>query len=164
MTPYHKQFGQWVSVNDSLPDSDGKYMCKIDRLGEEFEAMRLLKSNHWFGGCRPFSDNDKVKSWYRHQVFNIFQQEADTAQSEFEFALQLGLCIEALTEKEVCAELFIDVISDRNVLAKMLKQETPAAVISMANRFLDMDSDRYSIVLSAPMAALSQHVRSCATA
>ncbi|BEI26436.1 hypothetical protein R7D97_25580 [Vibrio sp. Vb5031] len=47
MTPYKKSFGQWVSVGESLPTTDGKYMCKIERAGVEIEALRLLKGNHW---------------------------------------------------------------------------------------------------------------------
>ncbi|EJL6462628.1 hypothetical protein HPY09_19910 (plasmid) [Vibrio cholerae] len=163
MTPYKKSFGQWVSVGESLPTTDGKYMCKIERAGDEIEALRLLKGNHWFGGCRPFSDNDVVVAWYRHTVFSIILQKAENGSPYYELALQLGITIEALIGKEVSPELYVEVIQDRSLLEKMITPDTPATVIEMANRFLNMDSKYYSIVLTAPLAVLSEHLRSCAT-
>lgn len=53
----------WVSVEVNLPDS-GDYYCKVTNKGREFEAQRrLIRKSHahaWFGGARPFSDDDVV--------------------------------------------------------------------------------------------------------
>lgn len=49
--------------SDILPSSDGIYECKIRNNEREFIAVRRLKSGHWFGGCRPFSDADIVLAW-----------------------------------------------------------------------------------------------------
>lgn len=53
----------WVKCSDRIPEKDGKYKCYIKNDSREFESVRLLKKGHWFGGCRPFSDNDIVLKW-----------------------------------------------------------------------------------------------------
>jgi len=49
----------WLSVEDSLPD-DGNYEVKVVNNGKELVAKRRLIKGHWFGGCRPFTDGEKV--------------------------------------------------------------------------------------------------------
>lgn len=53
----------WIAVSERLPEEDGKYQCLIERGDRELEAVRLFKRGHWFGGCRPFSDNDVILKW-----------------------------------------------------------------------------------------------------
>lgn len=53
----------WIDIKNKLPPSDGKYECLINNGSREFEAVRLFKRGHWFGGCRPFADNDKILKW-----------------------------------------------------------------------------------------------------
>ncbi|PAW02231.1 hypothetical protein [Vibrio coralliilyticus] len=61
----------WISVKDSLPDA-GDYFCKVSNNGREFEAQRrLVRKSHahaWFGGARPFADDDVVT----HYRLNLF--------------------------------------------------------------------------------------------
>lgn len=53
----------WIAVSERLPEEDGQYQCLIQRGDRELEAVRLFKRGHWFGGCRPFSDNDIILKW-----------------------------------------------------------------------------------------------------
>lgn len=56
----------WISVEKAMPLA-GDYHVKIDRNSEVLETKkRLIVRNgqaKWFGGCRPFSDNDIVLAW-----------------------------------------------------------------------------------------------------
>lgn len=56
----------WISVETAMPLA-GEYHVKIDRNSEVMETKkRLIVRNgqaKWFGGCRPFSDNDIVLAW-----------------------------------------------------------------------------------------------------
>ena len=54
--------GAWSDTH-TLPSVDGDYECKIERNGREISSVRRFKNGHWFGGCRPFSDNDVVLAW-----------------------------------------------------------------------------------------------------
>ncbi len=53
----------WISVTTDLPEA-GDYQCKIINGGNEFEAVRQLirrdSAHAWFGGVRPFADDDVV--------------------------------------------------------------------------------------------------------
>ncbi len=53
----------WNDFEKVKPSEDGKYKCLISNDGREFEAVRLYKRGHWFGGCRPFADNDVILKW-----------------------------------------------------------------------------------------------------
>ncbi len=53
----------WINIEDKMPESDGKYECLIVNDRREFKALRLFKRGHWFGGCRPFSENEKILKW-----------------------------------------------------------------------------------------------------
>lgn len=53
----------WIDVSERLPEENGQYQCLIQRGDRELEAVRLFRSGVWFGGCRPFSDNDVVLKW-----------------------------------------------------------------------------------------------------
>ena len=53
----------WVLCSEKMPEKDGKYTCFIKNGNREFEGVRLLKKGHWFGGCRPFTDNDNILKW-----------------------------------------------------------------------------------------------------
>lgn len=59
----------WVSVDDYLPEHEGRYSCQIQNNGRQFEADRLLKlrsgKGYWLGGCRPFDDNSVVTHWLK---------------------------------------------------------------------------------------------------
>ena len=57
------QESDWTECSVALPQEDGKYVCYINNGRREFEAVRLLKKGYWFGGCRPFSDNEKIIKW-----------------------------------------------------------------------------------------------------
>lgn len=63
----------WVSVEVNLPDA-GDYFCKVTNNGREFEAQRRLvrksQAHAWFGGMRPFADDDVV-THYRLDLFDI---------------------------------------------------------------------------------------------
>lgn len=54
---------EWVVCSEKMPEVDGKYKCFIKNGDREFEAVRVLKKGHWFGGCRPFTDNDIILKW-----------------------------------------------------------------------------------------------------
>lgn len=54
---------EWTDCSVAFPPEDGKYLCYINNGNREFEAVRLLKKGHWFGGCRPFSDNEEILKW-----------------------------------------------------------------------------------------------------
>lgn len=49
----------WNDFEKVKPSEDGKYKCLISNDGREFEAVRLYKRGHWFGGCRPFEFCEK---------------------------------------------------------------------------------------------------------
>lgn len=53
----------WHNVEQKLPDLNGSYLCLVKRGERILEVVRHFKSGHWFGGCRPFSDHDKVIQW-----------------------------------------------------------------------------------------------------
>lgn len=53
----------WTDCSVALPPEDGKYLCYIKNERKEFEAVRLLKKGHWFGGCRPFTDGEEILKW-----------------------------------------------------------------------------------------------------
>lgn len=53
----------WVNVKDITP-APGKYWVKFLRDGKELEGCKVFrtdgKNSKWFGGCRPFCENDVV--------------------------------------------------------------------------------------------------------
>lgn len=53
----------WYDIEEWKPNKDGKYMCLIENDGKKYEAIRLFKKGHWFGGCRPFTDNEVILKW-----------------------------------------------------------------------------------------------------
>lgn len=64
----------WVSV-DLLSPEVGDYQCKVKNGEREYEAKRRLikagNSHHWFGGCRPFADNELITHFKTVALFNI---------------------------------------------------------------------------------------------
>jgi len=57
----------WKELEKEKPLSDGKYKCLIRNGDREFEAVRLFKKGHWFGGCRPFTDNEVILKWKKEE-------------------------------------------------------------------------------------------------
>ncbi len=59
---------EWISVDEALPPP-GVYRVQVERDGELIETKKKLMGSGnafaWFGGCRPFSDNDVVLFWCR---------------------------------------------------------------------------------------------------
>lgn len=53
----------WHLVSEKLPDEKGTYLCKIKNGERTYEAKRMFQKGHWFGGCRPFTDNEQVLEW-----------------------------------------------------------------------------------------------------
>lgn len=53
----------WKELEKEKPSSDGKYKCLIRNGDREFEAVRMFKKGYWFGGCRPFTDNEVILKW-----------------------------------------------------------------------------------------------------
>lgn len=53
----------WIDTEKELPNENGKYICLVKRNDEVKERIKFFKNGYWFGGCRPFSDNDKVLKW-----------------------------------------------------------------------------------------------------
>ena len=54
---------QWNLIENGVPSKDGTYLCLVNRDGDLKEMKKAFKKGHWFGGCRPFSDNDVVTKW-----------------------------------------------------------------------------------------------------
>lgn len=54
---------EWFDANTVFPDKDGIYNCRVINGDRQFEAKRKWLKVRWFGGCRPFSDNDQVIAW-----------------------------------------------------------------------------------------------------
>ncbi len=58
----------WVSPDSETPP-DGDYDVKIMRDGEVMEVRKRVRTkdgvSYWFGGCRPFCENDIVLFWKR---------------------------------------------------------------------------------------------------
>lgn len=56
----------WTDA-DTPPERDGDYKCRVKNNEREFIAIRRFKQGvnrgYWFGGCRPFSDEDVVLAW-----------------------------------------------------------------------------------------------------
>lgn len=59
--------GNWLSVDDGLPE-DGNYEVKLVNKGEEVVTKRRLIKGYWFGGCRPFTDGEKVTHYKTNDV------------------------------------------------------------------------------------------------
>lgn len=64
----------WISVEMAMPLA-GDYHVKINRNNAVLETKkRLIVRNgqaKWFGGCRPFSDNDIVLAWKISEEANV---------------------------------------------------------------------------------------------
>ena len=56
---------EWISVEESLPE-DADYNVKLVNNGVEVVTIRRLISGKWYGGCRPFTDGEKVTHWKPH--------------------------------------------------------------------------------------------------
>lgn len=63
----------WVNVNQLVPDA-GDYHCKVINGERKYEAQRRLikagDSHQWFGGCRPFADNEVITHFKVVALFN----------------------------------------------------------------------------------------------
>lgn len=59
---------KWIPIEDGFPPP-GIYLTQVDRGGDIIEVKKKLvasgSSMNWFGGCRPFCDNDIVIAWKR---------------------------------------------------------------------------------------------------
>lgn len=53
----------WLDPEKSKPENGKTYLCKIERNGAIKEVKKVHKDGFWFGGCRPFCENDKVLSY-----------------------------------------------------------------------------------------------------
>jgi hypothetical protein len=58
---------EYICVNTRLP-VPGIYDVRLTRDGEILHSRKKLVQiadgkSHWFGGCRPFSENDIVTHW-----------------------------------------------------------------------------------------------------
>ena len=49
----------WLSIDKGLP-KDGDYTVKVTSYGKEDVVTRRLIKGQWFGGCRPFANDEKV--------------------------------------------------------------------------------------------------------
>ena len=45
------------------PKNNETYLCQIVNNDRHYVAKRIYKNGHWFGGARPFTDNEKVIGW-----------------------------------------------------------------------------------------------------
>lgn len=156
--PLKKRYGQWVKTQDELPLADGDYMCSVRNGDRKFEAQRRFIRGHWFGGCRPFSDNDVVESWYRHTLYNIFQSLESEAKPFFDFAFRLGITVEALIEHEIDLELMVEVMEDRQALTDLLNAETSNDIREAVDVFLEIDDMHYQVMLAEPCKVVKQHI------
>lgn len=55
-----KEKNNWVDPKKTEPENGTLYLCKIQRNDSVIEAKKIYKNGLWFGGCRPFCDNDIV--------------------------------------------------------------------------------------------------------
>ena len=156
--PLKKRYGQWVMTQDELPPADGDYMCSVSNGDRKFEAQRRFIRGHWFGGCRPFSDNDVVESWYRHTLENILRNHKHEVDPFFDFAFRLGLTIEALIEREVDLDLMLQVMEDRQTLNGLIHREVTNDIREAVDTFLEIDEMHYQIMLTEPCKVVKQHI------
>lgn len=156
--PLKKRYGQWVKTQDELPPTDGDYMCSVSNGDRKFEAQRRFIRGHWFGGCRPFTDNDVVESWYRHTLYNIFQSLDSEAEPFFDYAFRLGITVEALIEREIDLDLMVEVMEDRQVLTDLLNTEASNDIREAVEVFLEIDDMQYHVMLAGPCKVVKQHI------
>ena len=66
--------GKWIPVELELPKA-GDYLARVERDGETIEIKKRLivcdGQSRWFGGCRPFADNDNVVAWFKSDDINV---------------------------------------------------------------------------------------------
>jgi hypothetical protein len=56
----------WVSVDEELPPKKGRYaVLLIFDKGEMLVERLYCGKGVWMGGCRPFSESEKVIKWRR---------------------------------------------------------------------------------------------------
>ena len=62
--------GGWINCKERHPPP-GDYVCKITSTGFGSSispfgktGVRRIKGKTWFGGVRPFSDNETVTHWW----------------------------------------------------------------------------------------------------
>ena len=64
----------WISVEREMPNP-GDYKVKVVRDGKPIETIKRLKTNNgnhvWFGGCRPFCENDVVTHWLKEPKAHV---------------------------------------------------------------------------------------------
>ena len=57
---------EWISVDEMLPETDDIYEVRIQQMPDLFEeTKRKFKGGLWWGGIRPFSDNDHITHWLK---------------------------------------------------------------------------------------------------
>ncbi|MEF1301557.1 hypothetical protein QTO17_06505, partial [Vibrio owensii] len=159
----NKKFGRWVEAERNLPGVEGDYMCRVRNGEREFEAVRRLVHDVWFGGCRPFSDNDVVVEWYEHPVLNVFQQQQKTHSTTdlyFDFACRITIAIEHLTQQEADIETVLRVLTDQTAFIELLAEHPSKEAAEVVEHYMSYDNDHYRIVLAGPIAALKK-ARSC---
>jgi len=54
---------EWFDAKTVFPDKDGIYNCHVINGERQFYAKRQWIKVRWFGGCRPFSDNEQIIAW-----------------------------------------------------------------------------------------------------
>lgn len=63
----------WIDAVKN-PPAPGKYWVKYTRDGKPMEGCKVYRSNgvqgKWFGGCRPFCENDVV-THYKIELMSI---------------------------------------------------------------------------------------------
>ena len=58
---------EWENVENSLP-VDGDYEVKVVKNGAEVVTKRRLIKGSWFGGCRPFTNGERVTHYKRKET------------------------------------------------------------------------------------------------
>lgn len=55
----------WVDVNDELPEDGKTVPVEFIREGEYYIGAKIYKNGMWWGGMRPFCENDVVVRWQK---------------------------------------------------------------------------------------------------
>lgn len=154
-----KKFGRWVEAEHTLPEIDGDYMCIVKNGEREFEAVRRLINGVWFGGCRPFSDNDVVQSWYEHPVLNVFQRQQRLTGSDdpfFDFACRITIAIEHLTQRQADIDTVLRVLENQSAFSELHTEPQKKEDTDLVEYYMSFDNEHYRLMLARPIAALKK--------
>ena len=101
-----KKAEHWVSVEIDMP-LPGDYKVKVIRGGKPIELVKRLvckNGNHaWFGGCRPFCENDVVTHWLKNsskptdnRIMKVDLYQS-TIKPSFSIAVPAGTSLDSFT-------------------------------------------------------------------